>query len=70
MNSELANHPGWKWCTFEGAELGSLLLGQETSLREKIIWMEQLQKLQSRIAENRVDRICESKIDDQPLNGD
>jgi hypothetical protein len=41
MNSELANHPRWKWCTFEGAELNSLLLGQETSLREKIIWMDQ-----------------------------
>ncbi|MBU6182384.1 MAG: hypothetical protein KGR46_06190 [Verrucomicrobia bacterium] len=36
MNSELANHPGWKLCTFEGAELNSLLLGQETTFREKL----------------------------------
>lgn len=54
MNQELDNHPAWKWCTFEGAELHSLLLGLETSLREKILWMEELQKIQERFSENRI----------------
>jgi hypothetical protein len=22
-------HPGWQWCTFEGAELATLLAGKE-----------------------------------------
>lgn len=52
MNSELENHPGWKWCTSEGAELHSLLLGLETSFREKIIWMEEMQKIQDRFSQN------------------
>ena len=57
MNPELANHPGWKSCTFEGAELDSLLLGLETSFREKIIWMEEMQKIQEGFAQNRLKRL-------------
>jgi hypothetical protein len=57
MNQELANHPGWKSCTFEGAELDSLLLGLETSFREKIIWMEEMQKIQEQFAQNRLKRL-------------
>ena len=57
MNPELANHPGWKSCTFEGAELDSLLLGLETSFREKIIWMEEMQKIQEGFAQNRLERL-------------
>jgi hypothetical protein len=57
MNPELANHPGWKSCTFEGAELDSLLLGLETSFREKIIWMEEMQKIQEQFAQNRLKRL-------------
>jgi hypothetical protein len=57
MNPELANHPGWKSCTFEGAELDSLLLGLETSFREKIIWVEEMQKIQERFAQNRLERL-------------
>ena len=54
MNPELANHPSWESCTFEGAELHSLLLGLETSFREKIIWLEEMQKIQERFAQNRL----------------
>jgi hypothetical protein len=57
MNPELANHPGWKSCTFEGAELDSLLLGLETSFREKIIWIEEMQKIQERMDQNRLKRL-------------
>jgi len=54
MNPELANHPSWESCTFEGAELHSLLLGLETSFREKIIWLEVMQKIQDSFALNRL----------------
>ena len=37
---ELYAHPGWKWCTFEGAELHTLLIGLETTFREKLEWLE------------------------------
>jgi hypothetical protein len=57
MNPELANHPSWQSCTFEGAELHSLLVGLETSLREKIIWLEEMQKIQDRFAQNRLNRL-------------
>ncbi len=59
MNSELANHPGWKWCTFEGAELNSLLVGLETTFREKILWMEEMQAFHDRFAEGRAKRLHE-----------
>ena len=57
MNPELANHPSWQSCTFEGAELHSLLVGLETSFREKIIWLEEMQKIQDRFAQNRLNRL-------------
>lgn len=66
MNPELANHPGWKSCTFEGAELDSLLLGLETSFREKIIWMEEMQKIQERFAQNRLKRSPEESASEMP----
>ena len=57
MNPDFADHPGWKWCTFEGAELNSLLVGLETTFREKIIWMEQMQAFHDRFAEGRARRV-------------
>jgi len=60
MNHDLENHPGWKASTFEGSELHSLLLGLETTLREKIIWNEEMQKLQDRFAKNQ-DQIYRSE---------
>ncbi|MEI8293323.1 MAG: hypothetical protein WCG66_04925 [bacterium] len=66
MNQELAQHPGWKWCTFEGAELHSLLLGLETTLREKIIWMEEMEGLHKRFEENRIKRLGEQSQSKAP----
>ncbi len=57
MNLDLANDLNWKSCTFEGAELHSLLLGLETSFREKIIWIEEMQKIQERMDQNRMKRL-------------
>jgi hypothetical protein len=43
--ADLKNHPGWQWCTAEGAELHSLLLGLQSSLAEKIQWLEEAETL-------------------------
>lgn len=42
---ELYSHPGWQWCTFEGAELHTLLLGLQTTFREKLEWLEEAETL-------------------------
>jgi hypothetical protein len=50
---ELYAHPGWQWCTFEGAELHTLLLGLETTFREKLEWLEEAETLALRLRKNR-----------------
>lgn len=42
---ELYAHPGWQWCTFEGAELHTLLLGLRSSFREKLQSLEEAETL-------------------------
>jgi len=42
---ELYAHPGWQWCTPEGAELHTLLLGLQTTFREKLEWLEEAETL-------------------------
>jgi len=42
---ELYAHPGWDSCTFEGAELQTLLLGLTTTFREKLEWLEEAETL-------------------------
>ncbi len=42
---ELSNHPGWRWCTAEGAELHTLLLGLRSTFREKLEWLEEAETL-------------------------
>ncbi|MEO5719816.1 MAG: hypothetical protein ABIR29_14760 [Chthoniobacterales bacterium] len=42
---ELYAHPGWQWCTFEGAELQTLLIGLQTTFREKLEWLEDAENL-------------------------
>jgi hypothetical protein len=52
MNSkQLYSHPGWQWCTSEGAELQTLLLGLKTSFREKLQWLEEAETLTLRLRE-------------------
>jgi hypothetical protein len=50
---ELYAHPGWQSCTFEGAELHVLLLGLETTFREKLEWLEEAETLALRLRRNR-----------------
>ncbi len=42
---ELYAHPGWEWCTFEGARKQVLLIGLETTFREKLEWLEEAETL-------------------------
>ena len=34
------NHPGWRWCTAQGSRDHVLLLGLQTTFREKLEWLE------------------------------
>jgi len=42
---ELYAHPGWESCTFEGARNQVLLLGLQTTFREKLEWLEAAETL-------------------------
>jgi hypothetical protein len=42
---ELYAHPGWASCTFEGAEMSTLLLGLQSTFREKLEWLEEAETL-------------------------
>ena len=46
---ELYAHPGWKWCTFEGAREHVLLMGLQSSFREKLEWLEEAETLTLRM---------------------
>ena len=45
MDVELKDHPGWQWCTAEGAEMHTLLMGARSTFREKIQWLEEAENL-------------------------
>lgn len=46
---QLYAHPGWASCTFEGAEMTTLLLGLKTTFREKLEWLEESETLALRL---------------------
>jgi hypothetical protein len=50
---ELYAHPGWESCTFEGAELSTLRLGLQTTFREKLEWLEEMETLSLRFRASR-----------------
>jgi hypothetical protein len=50
---ELYAHPGWESCTFEGARNQVLLLGLQTTFREKLEWLEAAETLTLHLAANR-----------------
>lgn len=50
---ELYAHPGWEYCTFEGAEMSVLLRGLTTTFREKLEWLEEAENLVLEIRANR-----------------
>ena len=42
---ELYAHPGWEWCTAEGSRKQVLLLGLQTTFREKLEWLEETETM-------------------------
>ena len=46
---ELYAHPGWQWSTFEGARNQILLMGLQTTFREKLEWLEEAETLTLRL---------------------
>ncbi len=50
---KLLTTPDWRWGTFEGAELHTLLLGLTTTFREKLEWLEEAESLALRFRVNR-----------------
>ena len=50
---ELYAHPGWESCTFEGAEMSTLLLGLQSTFREKLEWLEEAETLALRLRAGR-----------------
>ena len=47
--AELYAHPGWRWCTAEGAREQVLRQGLGSSLREKLEWLEEAETLTLRL---------------------
>ena len=52
-DSTLYDHLGWQWCTPEGAELHTLLMGLESSFPEKLAWLEEAENLTLAMAAGR-----------------
>jgi hypothetical protein len=50
---KLCTTPDWRWSTFEGAELHTLLLGLLSTFREKLEWLEEAETLSLRFQANR-----------------
>jgi len=63
---ELYAHPGWEHCTFEGAEMSTLLLGLKTTFREKLEWLEEAEDLTLQFRANREKAHKGSSDDAQP----
>jgi hypothetical protein len=49
----LCTRPDWRWCTSEGAELHTLLLGLQSTFREKLEWLEEAETLTLRLRASR-----------------
>jgi hypothetical protein len=50
---ELYAHPGWRWGTAQGARDQVLLLGLQSTFREKLEWLEEAETLALRFRVNR-----------------
>lgn len=53
---------GWEWCTAEGARLSTLLLGLQTTFRDKLEWLEEAETLSLKFPVNRAQAITEGRI--------
>ena len=62
--AELYSHPGWQWCTSEGAELHTLLLGLKMPFREKLEWLEEMESITLQMRESR-----KSEVEPENIRG-
>jgi hypothetical protein len=46
----------WKWCTFEGSELHTMLAGFRMTFREKLEWLEEAGRVSDRLRASRDSR--------------
>ena len=53
---EFYAHPGWRWCTAQGARDHVLLIGLETTFREKLEWLEEAETLSLQLRAKREKR--------------
>ena len=53
---KLCRTPDWRWGTSEGAELHTLLLGLQTTFREKLEWLEAAETLALKLQAGRRQR--------------
>ncbi len=51
--AELYAHPGWQWCTAEGARQHVLRQGLRSTLCEKLEWLEEAETLTLRLRAGR-----------------
>jgi hypothetical protein len=56
MKRKSFTDPGWESCTFEGAEMSTLLMGLQTTFREKLEWLEEAETLALRLRAGREKR--------------
>ena len=56
---ELYAHPGWEWCTAEGARKQVLLMGLKTTFREKLESLEEAENVALLFRGNRERRAAE-----------
>lgn len=67
---EYDSHPGWKYCTSEGARLDLYEMGLASSFREKLEWLEEAESFSLRFPINRDRAIAEGRLppDEKPLS--
>jgi Flp pilus assembly protein CpaB len=61
VEREFYDHPGWRWCTAQGARDHVLLLGLQTTFREKLEWLEEAATLALRLRANREKQNAETR---------
>ena len=68
--AELYAHPGWRWCTAEGAREQVLRMGLQSSMREKLQWLEEMETLTLRMKARDNPLIPEDPPPKAPSTGD
>jgi len=62
MNGNIPDQGEWESCTATGARISTLLLGLETTFREKLEWLEDAETLSLKFDANRARAIAEGRL--------